>query len=233
MTKSQDLKSKNKRNRRTNAQLFLDTLKQMGGDKQLIGNKALRDKLGWEEERYHRIRRELMIQNEVVSGAGRGGSVMLRRLSETKGLSAFISYSHVDERYKNELVKHLEPLRRLARIDAWHDRKLKPGDEWDQVISGNLDKADIILLLVSIDFINSRYCYDIELERALERHEKGEAKVVPVILRPCMWQHTPFAKLQSLPRDARAVSLWPDSDEAFVSIAEGVFTAANDLLDTV
>ncbi len=157
---------------------------------------------------------------------------MLGSLPGTKGLTVFISYSHADESLKNDLVKHSEPLRRLGLIDAWHDRKPKPGDEWDKVISSNLKKAQIILILVSIDFINSKYCYDVELEEALDRHTNEEAKVIPIVLRICLWQHTPFAKLQSLPRDGRAVALWPDRDEAFVNVAEGVRQAASDLLDT-
>jgi hypothetical protein len=85
---------------------------------------------------------------------------------------------------------------------------------------------------VSIDFINSEYCYDTELERALERHDAGQAKVIPVILRACMWQQTPFAKLQSLPKDGQAVALCPDRDAAFVNVAEGIRQVAKDLLET-
>jgi hypothetical protein len=78
------------------------------------------------------------------------------------------------------------------------------------------------LLLVSIDFINSKYCYDIELEAAMERHSKGNAVVIPVILRSCFWHNTPFAKLQALPKDAKAISSWTDRDEALAAVAEGV-----------
>ena len=83
-----------------------------------------------------------------------------------------------------------------------------------------------------IDFINSEYCYDRELDRALERHDAEEAKVIPIILRPCMWQQTPFARIQSLPKDGQAVSLWPDRDAAFVNVAEGIRQVAKDLLET-
>lgn len=142
----------------------------------------------------------------------------------------FISYAHQDEPFKIDLVKHLEPLRRMGLIEEWHDRKIQPGEEWDKAISGNLKNSDVILLLVSIDFINSSYCYDIELEDALDRHEAGSARVIPVILRKCMWKHTPFAKLQALPKDARAVTLWPDRDDALLDIAEGVSKVAEELL---
>jgi len=223
-------KGRKGRNRRTQVQLFLDALQELGGNAQFIGNKALREHLGWNDKRYVRVRDELMAQKKLAPGKGRGGSVMLGNPLGEKGVSIFISYSHADEILKNDLLKHLDPLRRLHLIDAWHDRKLKPGDEWDRVISSNLEKAQIILLLVSSDFINSKYCYDIELDRALERHDSEEAKVIPIILRPCMWQLTSFAKLQCLPKDARAVSLWSNSDEAMVNIAEGIFQATNGLL---
>ena len=222
---------KTARNRRTQTQMFLDGLKQLGGGKQLIGNITLREKLSWDENKYRRIHRDLVGQQKVIPGRGKSGSVMLANLPGTKGLSVFISYAHADENFRNDLVKHLDPLRRLGLIETWHDRKIKPGEVWDRAISTNLEKAQIILLLVSIDFINSEYCYDVELERALERHDNGQAKVIPIILRACMWQQTPFAKLQALPKDAQAVTLWPDRDAAFVNVAEGIRQAAKDLLE--
>ena len=84
---------------------------------------------------------------------------------------------------------------------------LKPGEDWGKRISDNLEKADIILLLVSIDFINSSYCYDIELDRAIERHTNGESVVIPVILRCYMWKSTPFGTIQAVSKDGRPVSL--------------------------
>lgn len=224
--------NKKPRNRRTYVELFLSKLKDLGGAKQLVGNIRLRDELGWDAAKYERIRSELVSQQKIVSGRGKGGSVMLASLPGTKGLTIFISYTHVDEAFKNDLVKHLDPLRRLGLIETWHDRKIKAGEEWDRVISTNLEKAELILLRVSIDFINSKYCYDIELERALERHEANKARVIPIILRPCMWQHTPFSKLQALPKDGKAVALWPDRDSALVDVAEGVRVVANEMLET-
>jgi len=133
---------------------------------------------------------------------------------------------------KDELLKHLEPLKRLEIIKAWHDRMLKPGEDWGKKISDSLEKADIILLLVSIDFINSPYCYDIELDRAIERHTAGESVVIPVILRSCMWKSTPFAHIQAVPKDGRPVALWPDRDEALMNVAEGVKQIAEELLNS-
>ncbi len=176
---------------------------------------------------------QLADQGRIMVGRGPGGSVGLASTPGSKGLRVFLSYSHSDEQLKNELVKHLDPLRRLGLIESWNDRKIKPGDDWERTISTNLEHAQIILLLVSIDFINSSYCYDIELERAMDMHVENQARVIPVILRTCMWQHTSFSKIQVLPKDARAVSLWQDRDEALLNVAEGVRLIAQELLQQV
>lgn len=217
--------------RRTQAELFLDQLSQLaGGIDKPISNKALRNALGWEEDRYWRIHRQLSIQNKIEIGKGYGGSVCLNNAHNNKGLKLFLSYCHTDEAVKNALLKHLKPLQRLGLIETWHDRKIKPGDEWDKVISSNLDDADIVLLLISIDFINSSYCYDIELTQAMMRHESKDARLVPIIIRACMWHDAPFAKLQALPKDGKAVSSWSNEDEALLDIAQGVRNVAEELL---
>ena len=112
----------------------------------------------------------------------------------------FFSYAHEDEPLSRELVKHLGVLKRQGVIRDWHDRKITAGTEWKGQIDQHLNSAGVILLLVSPDFIASDYCYDIEMKRALERHDKGEARVIPVILRPVDgWHAAPFGKLR-LPR---------------------------------
>jgi TIR domain len=219
--------------RRTLAELFVDKLEDLSdGKANLISNKALREALKWDEPKYKRIRSELWFQGKIIRGRGYGGSVGLARGGGVEALDVFVSYSHADEQAKNDLLKHLEPLRRLEIIKAWHDRMLKPGEDWGKKISDNLEKADIILLLVSIDFINSPYCYDIELDRAIERHTNGESVVIPVILRSCMWKSTPFGTIQAVPRDGRPVNLWNDRDEAFMNIAEGIKQMAEELLNS-
>jgi hypothetical protein len=190
--------------------------------KSLVSNKALREALDWDVDLYKRIKAQLVDERLIFISRGYGGTVGLVSPKGTEALSIFISYSHKDEKFKDDLVKHLSPLKRLGLVEDWNDRKIAAGSEWDQVISENLEKANIILLLVSIDFITSKYCYDVELERALDRHAKGEAVVVPIVVRNCLWQHTPFAKLQALPKDAKAVSSWGDQDDAFTTIAESI-----------
>ena len=216
--------------KRTHRELFLDKLKSLSnGEQKLIGNIALRNALKWDEGKYNRIKAQLREENLVVIGTGKGGSVGLANAQGAKALRLFVSYSHADEQLKDELLKHIEPLKHLNLIESWHDRKLVAGEEWEKAISKNLESADIVLLLVSIDFINSKYCFDIELERALELHEEKKAVVIPIILRSCLWQHTAFAKLQALPRDAKAVCAWSDRDEALVSIANGIKQVAEEI----
>lgn len=132
--------------------------------------------------------------------------------------SVFLSYSHADETLRAELEKHLAQLRREGAIEVWHDRKISAGDILDQTISANLEKAEIILLLVSSDFLNSNYCYDVEFKRALQKHEEGSARIIPIILRPCDWQHSPLGKLLAAPKDGKPITKWANLDEAFLDV---------------
>jgi hypothetical protein len=141
----------------------------------------------------------------------------------------FISYSHKDEALREQLGTHLTLLRRQGVIQDWHDRRIGAGQEWAGAIDGHLNGADVILLLVSADFLASDYCYDLEMKRALERHDARDACVIPVILRPVDWQGAPFAKLQALPKDGKPVTSWPNADEAFTDVARGIRRALEDL----
>lgn len=147
-------------------------------------------------------------------------------------INIFISYSHEDEIYKDKLEKHLSILKRNNLIETWHDRKIIPGEEWDKKIKDELESAQIILLLVSVDFLSSNYCYDIEIKRAVEKHEKGEAILIPIMLRKCDWHETSFSKIQGLPKNAKPVKNFEDEDEAFYSIVEGIKSSIDQLRKT-
>lgn len=134
----------------------------------------------------------------------------------------FFSYSHRDEDLRNALETHLATLKREGLIKAVHDRRILAGTVLDQAIDAYLEQADVILCLVSPDFIDSEYCYSREMGRALERHGSGEAQVIPVILRHCDWRHTPLADLVGTPRDNRPVKAWPDIDEALNDVAGAI-----------
>lgn len=140
---------------------------------------------------------------------------------EEPRLRAFLSYSHADEILLDELRKHLSQLRRSNIIDSWHDRRINPGSEWGDEIVDRIERADLILLLISPDFLASDFCH-IEMNRAIEQHARQRARVVPVILRPVDWSDTPVSKLQALPTDARPVTTWPDRDLAMLDVASGI-----------
>lgn len=148
--------------------------------------------------------------------------------SSPGGLEAFISYSHEDEAHRKSLEKHLSILRRNGLLEIWHDRKIVAGSEWKGQIDQHLATSDLILLLVSPAFLHSDYCYDVEMTRALARHDKGEAVVIPIVVRPVALELTPFARLQALPRDAQAITTWANEDEAWVDVARGIKKAADD-----
>jgi len=134
----------------------------------------------------------------------------------SKPVKAFISYAHRDQELVDQLQTHLALLHREHVIDSWFDRQIPAGTEWQVAIDKHLKSADLILLLVSADFLASDYCYGIEVKQALAMHDAGQAVVIPIILRPCDWHSAPFGKLQALPRDGRPVTSYANLDEAFV-----------------
>jgi len=148
---------------------------------------------------------------------------------EDESIKLFFSYSRKDESFREDLTKHLVLLTREGVISTWHDGMIRPGDEWDTQIHGELMTADITLFLVSIDFISSDYCNNIEVQTALQRHEAGEGCVIPVILRPTDWTRAPFSKLQALPTRGKPVTSWADRDEAFLDVAQGIRKVAETL----
>ena len=144
-------------------------------------------------------------------------------------IEVFCAYSHRDEARRDELETHLSILRRRGLISVWHDRRISGGMEWNDAISDHLNKADLILLLVSADFIASDYCYDKEVTRAMQRHQLREARVIPIILRHCDWDFAPFSKLQALPKDGKPVEAWISRDEALKDVALGIRKVAEEL----
>ena len=143
----------------------------------------------------------------------------------------FYSYSHVDDEFRKQLEIRLELLRRQNIIDGWSDRKIAPGSNWEEDLNFNLQKAQIIILLISPEFLASDYCYETETIFALEQHEKGLASVVPIIIRPCMWKISNFKHLQVLPKDGKPLTLWSNMDEAWLNVSEGIFKLTQKIED--
>lgn len=151
---------------------------------------------------------------------------------EPHPIRLFYSYSHQDEKLRLRLDEHLAVLKRQGIIAEWHDRKIAPGIEWESKIDEELKSANIILLLVSASFVASDYCYGRELQQALKRHKDGECRVIPVILRPVEWSHTPFAFLQALPRDGKPVTMWSNRESALLDVAKGIRKTVQELRAT-
>ena len=137
-------------------------------------------------------------------------------------LEVFISYSRKDEGLKDELARHLKILRREGKINTWQDRDIEAGTEWAAEIKAQLEKAQIILLLVTSNFLASDYCYETEMQRAVQRHHAGTARVIPIILKPCGWKYSDFKGLQALPKDGKPVTSWRDREEALFDIEIGI-----------
>ena len=151
---------------------------------------------------------------------GRGGTRSHRK-HPAKPVRLFLASSHKDEGLRKQLEAHLSVLKRQGVIEEWHEREIEAGNEWRGKIDEHLDDAQVVLLLISPDFLASDYCFDIEMKRALERHDKGEARVIPIILRPVDWRGAPFGSLQALPRGAKPVVEWRH-EAGFKNVAGGI-----------
>jgi hypothetical protein len=147
-------------------------------------------------------------------------------------VSVFISYSHKDEVFRKELHGHLAALRGEGRVSEWHDHLIEGGQEWDGAIKRQMEKADIILLLLSADFIDSDYVRDNEIPAAIARHERGEAVVIPVFLRRFDYSRdAPYAKLQGYPEGARPVDEWEKRDQAYYTVVQGIRSVVDRILE--
>jgi TIR domain-containing protein/Leucine Rich Repeat (LRR) protein len=158
-----------------------------------------------------------------------GIPAILAYLRTMQTIKIFYCYAHEDKDLRDQIDKHLGILRRLGHIREWYDREIQAGTEWEREIERNLGTAHIILLLVSADFVNSDYCYSVEMKKALELHNSGQARVLPILLRPVDWQDAPFAKLQMLPAGAIPITKWHNQDEALEDVARGIRNVVNSL----
>lgn len=151
--------------------------------------------------------------------------------SVVRGVTIFYCYAAEDEKYLRELEKHMGSLKRLGKVTTWYDRQIMPGMNWEAEIEAHLNAADIILILVSPDFVQSDYCYNVEMRRALERHNGPEkTDVIPIILRPVIWQDMPIGTLQAWPTRGKPITLWDNRDEAYQNIVKGVGQVVSSLL---
>ncbi|MGI0495347.1 toll/interleukin-1 receptor domain-containing protein [Alkalinema pantanalense CENA528] len=137
----------------------------------------------------------------------------------------FLSYSHQDQDLCDQLQEHLTPLERQGKIIIWHNRLIEPGQERRKEIDSRLNSADIILLLTSSSFVASEFCYCNELEQARKRHDAGEARMIPIFLRPLdidALEGTPLHSLQGLPEPNNPIVGWEDRDQALTYVAKEI-----------
>lgn len=155
------------------------------------------------------------------------------KIADNTLLNIFFAYSRVDGLHRERLDKHLSGLKRREYINTWYDGRIEPGKEWEKEIDKELSRADIILLLISADFIASDYCYEHEMRKAISRHEKGDAVIIPILLHPCDWHDTPFSKIQALPLNGKPVSdpSWHSIETALSEIALRIKEIAEGLLE--
>ena len=145
-----------------------------------------------------------------------------------KKLKVFFSYSHKDAKLLDKLDGHMSGLRMAQVVDTWTDGMIRAGDDWRKEIMELATTADVILLLISSDFLKSDFCQSIELKRALERHETDPTLIIPILLRPCDIKGTVVEKFQCIPKGAKPVTEWSNRDRAFVDIVERIRTALSE-----
>jgi tetratricopeptide (TPR) repeat protein len=147
-----------------------------------------------------------------------------------EAIKLFFSYARKDKPLRDELEIHLSWLKRRYQLTNWHDREILPGEEWEQAIDKNINTANLIILLISPDFMASDYCFGKEMRRALERHKEGTCRVIPIILRPTYWEDAPFSSIQLLPTNAKPITSWPNQDEAFQDVVTAISRTIKDLI---
>lgn len=144
-------------------------------------------------------------------------------------MKVFLSYSHIDEPWRNVVVAYLNNLQSQGVITSWHERSISLNKAWLSEIDPYLQTAQLILLLVSPDFVSSDYCYSIEMKYALQRYKTRQARIIPIMVRPVDWEDTPFFKFPALPTAAKPITTWPNQQEAFLDLAQGIEAAAREL----
>ncbi len=162
--------------------------------------------------------------------------IKLRSVSQAKAIEVLYCCSDFkkDEEMRQHLEKHLKILQRQGIINTWHKGLIGAGKEWESETNKQLMTADLILLLISADFIASDWCWDVEVKGSMQRHEAKQARVIPVILHPTDdWESAAFGKLKPLPKNGKPVSKWRNRDEAFCSIAQGIRAAVEDLTASI
>lgn len=133
---------------------------------------------------------------------------------------AFISYSHSDEYVVKRLHTHMSQLKREGTLTSWFDGEILAGSSLDENVKLELDRAELFIAIVSPDYLNSAYCYDIEFQDALSKFQVGKVRIIPIIAQPCDWKRSPFGKFKAIPKDGKPISDWTNENNAFLNIID-------------
>lgn len=170
-----------------------------------------------------RIRRSDNLDPLQLLSSYQGGNRMMNgRDNRQSGIEVFISYAHEDDQYRKQLIKHLSALILENKIHVWHDEKIPIGEDWNGEIDEHLNSADLIIMLISSNFLHSSYIFNIEVKVAMSRHESGEARLLPIIVRTTDWQDTLLGQLQALPKNGKPIEKWSHKDDAYADIAKSI-----------
>lgn len=145
-------------------------------------------------------------------------------------LKCFYSYSHQDRESRKKLSDYLAPLRQKNKIVEWYDRDIEPGTNWNNEINDKINSADLIFFLISAEFLASEYSFSVEVELAFNRLKNKGVKIVPILIKPCLWDQSRFSELQIIPRDAKPISSWTSPEDAYYQVAEEVKNLINAIL---
>lgn len=148
---------------------------------------------------------------------------MLTSFPIEKEIKIYMAYarSNDDEEFVRQFKKMLKQLGRLPKVTCF-DIGISAGTEWRKKKQGQLETADIILLLVSWTFLDSDYCVSTELGQAIESHKSGRSRVIPIILQKCPWEDTQLNDLEPLPKDGPPFEEWPSWAQALNNTYEGI-----------
>lgn len=188
--------------------------------------------VNWSETRFADTMDRLIDSGQVRYRGHGGGRIQLSTkaiAAAPAGVRVFISYSHDDDDFRKDLHKHLSPLEKQKKISVWSDREIPAGDDWEKHIQDKLD-CDIFIVLVSASFISSTYCYDTELREAIARHKAGELKIIPVVVRNCIWSLTPLGEIQHATVDGVAIASAANRDDALTAAAASIAKVVDNLI---
>ena len=165
------------------------------------------------------------------SESGRGSAIYVESATDVRPGAGrrcriFVSCARVDEPHRKRLDVHLAPLVRDGLIEVWSDRAVAAGSDWEHDIERELATADVVILLVTPDFVASTYCFEKELPEALRRNEDDGLLILPVHVKVVDLPNLPIGRFQGLPAELRPISAWPDADDAWLAVAHGVRRAA-------